>query len=95
MHHQIAYFLESWMGRGLGLEGQLVGGDRPDISAPRRNLPEHQAARVHVDAEEGVAGEIDGSLEHLGGHISSGAHLQYLRDIYIMQNTMVLGMAIN
>jgi len=75
MHHQIAYFLESWMGRGLGLEGQLVGGDRPDISAPRRNLPEHQAARVHVDAEEGVAGEIDGSLQHLGGHITSGAHL--------------------
>ena len=47
--------------------------------AARGELPEEEAARVHVDAEERVAREVDRPLEHLGGHVAARAHLKRAR----------------
>lgn len=43
--------------------------------APRHQLPNHQAARVHIDPQERVARKIDRSLQHLRRHVAPGAHL--------------------
>ena len=43
-------------------------------AAAREQLPQHQPAGVHVDAQEGVAVEADGALQHLGGHVAPRAH---------------------
>ncbi len=75
MDDQIWNLLEGGMGRGLGLEGQPVLEGGADLAAPGGHLPEDEGAGVHVDAEEGVAWEVDGALQHLGGHIASRTHL--------------------
>ena len=51
----------------------------PNLAAACRHLPEDEAAGVHVDAQEGVAWEVDGALQHLRGHVAPRANLQ--RDI--------------
>jgi hypothetical protein len=43
--------------------------------ASRGQLPEDKAASVHIDAQEGVPGEVDGAFEYLRGHVSTGANL--------------------
>lgn len=45
-------------------------------SAPRRKLPEDQAEGVHVDAQEGVALEVDGALKDFRSHVAPCSHLQ-------------------
>ena len=69
---------------GLLLEWQHVLGrlvHQARHAAPRRQFPQHQAARVHVDSEEGVAREVDGTLEHLRRHVAAGANLKQLLGI--------------
>lgn len=44
--------------------------------AAGHELPQHQPHGVHVDAQKGVSLEVDGSLEHLGGHVPPRAHLR-------------------
>ena len=63
----------------LILEGQHVLSrlvDQPGHAASRAQFPQHQAARVHVDAEEGVAVESNGALEYLWRHVAASAHLK-------------------
>jgi hypothetical protein len=79
MDHQIGDLLQGGMGRGLGLEREAVWGGGTDVAATRRHLPEHQAAGVHVDAEEGVAREVNGALQHLGSHVAPGPNLIEVR----------------
>lgn len=43
--------------------------------AAGHELPQHQPHGVHVNAQKGVSLEVDGSLEHLGGHVPPRAHL--------------------
>lgn len=41
-----------------------------DSGAPRHQLPQHQPEGVHVDAQEGVALEVDGALQNLRCHVA-------------------------
>lgn len=41
-------------------------------------FPQHQAQCVHVDPQEGVSLEVDGSLQDLGGHVPPGPHLTHM-----------------
>ena len=74
--HEVGDLLEAGVGRGLGLEGQLVVCRGLEEAAAGGDLPEDEAARVHVDAEEGVAVESDGALEYLWRHVAASAHLK-------------------
>lgn len=40
-----------------------------------RQFPEDEAEGVHVNAQEGVTLEIDGTLQDLGGHVAPRSHL--------------------
>ena len=58
--------------RTLGAPALLTVGS----FAAGHELPQHQPHGVHVDAQKGVSLEVDGSLEHLGGHVPPRAHLR-------------------
>ncbi len=48
-------------------------------SAPRCQLPEDEAEGVHVDTQEGVALEVDGTLKDFRSHVAPCSHLQVQR----------------
>lgn len=51
--------------------------------AARGELPEHQSHGVHVYPQERVPLEVDGTFQHLWGHVPAGAHLQGHQDTHI------------
>lgn len=59
------------MGRASPQTRLTVGG-----GASRHQLPQHQPEGVHVDAQEGVALEVDGALQNLGCHVAPRSNLQ-------------------
>lgn len=45
------------------------------VGATRHQLPQHQAHSIHVYPQEGVSLKVDGSLQHLWGHVTPRTHL--------------------
>lgn len=44
--------------------------------APRRKLPQDEAEGVHVDTQEGVPLEVDGTFQDFGSHVAPRSHLR-------------------
>ena len=92
---------EGGMRRGLSLKRHLILVDGTEVPAPGQHLPQDQAAGVHVDSEKGVPGKVDGTLEHLGGHVAPSSNLnrrcqasmrsrRFLTSMHIWRNRVCL-----